>query len=136
MSVGFYAGTQLIGTATSTPYAVLWPGLPAGQFPLTAVALDSLGAGTASSPVSITVAQSNPPPVVILLAPFPGEVFQNSAAIPLSASASETNGQVASMSFLANGALLATLPAAATNVFLWTNRRPGGRHDHGLGHRH
>ena len=54
--VDFYAGSSLIGTATSAPWATTWTNVPAGTYSLTAVATDNGGAVTTSSPVSITVA--------------------------------------------------------------------------------
>lgn len=53
--VDFYADSTLIGTATGTPYAVTWADVAAGTYSLAAVATDSDGASTTSSPVSITV---------------------------------------------------------------------------------
>lgn len=57
--VQFYAGTQLIGTATSSPYSISWNNVAAGDYTLTAVATDNLGAATTSSGVSIKVNQAS-----------------------------------------------------------------------------
>jgi subtilisin family serine protease len=53
--VDFYAGSLLVGTDTTSPYAASWSNIPPGNFVLTAVATDNLGATTVSSPVTITV---------------------------------------------------------------------------------
>jgi uncharacterized repeat protein (TIGR01451 family) len=55
--VDFYAGTTLVGTATTAPYTVTWSHVTAvGDYSLTAQATDNLGATTTSSPVLIHVA--------------------------------------------------------------------------------
>jgi uncharacterized protein (TIGR03790 family) len=54
--VDFYAGANLIGTDTTSPYGITWANVPEGQYALTAVATDSAGAQTTSSPVNINVA--------------------------------------------------------------------------------
>jgi hypothetical protein len=53
--VSFYAGSTLLGAATTAPYRFDWSGGPAGSYALTAVALDNLGASTTSVASSITV---------------------------------------------------------------------------------
>jgi arabinan endo-1,5-alpha-L-arabinosidase len=54
-SVAFYQGSTLLGTVTSAPYTYTWSGAAAGAWSLTAVATDSTGNATTSSPVSISV---------------------------------------------------------------------------------
>lgn len=58
--VEFYNGPTLLGTATSSPYQLLWSAVAAGSHSLTAKAIDNLGASTTSTAVPLTV---NPPPV-------------------------------------------------------------------------
>ena len=52
--VDFYANGAHIGTATSAPYNVKWKLPSNGTYTLTAVAEDTRGARTTSSPVSVT----------------------------------------------------------------------------------
>jgi regulation of enolase protein 1 (concanavalin A-like superfamily) len=54
--VDFYAGTQQVGSAVSSPFSVTWSGVPGGAYSLTAIATDNAGARTTSLPVSINVA--------------------------------------------------------------------------------
>jgi hypothetical protein len=60
--VDFYAGSSLLGTDTSAPYALTWSGVPTGSYNLTAVATDNAGAATTSSAIAITVSGAPPPP--------------------------------------------------------------------------
>jgi M6 family metalloprotease-like protein len=53
--VEFYQGSNLLGTAYTSPYTYNWTGVTAGTYSLTAKAFDNLGATATSSPVSITV---------------------------------------------------------------------------------
>ena len=53
--VDFYANGTLVGTDTTSPYAVTWPNVPVGTHTLTAEATDNLGSITVSSPISISV---------------------------------------------------------------------------------
>ncbi|MFJ7244672.1 glycoside hydrolase family 48 protein [Kitasatospora sp. NPDC098652] len=59
--VDFYASTgpgdnSPVGTATTAPYTLNWANVPAGDYSLTAVATDNLGATTTSAPVAVKVA--------------------------------------------------------------------------------
>jgi hypothetical protein len=56
--VDFYEGTNLLGTATTTPFTFTWNSVPAGSYTLTARATDDLGGTATSAPASVTV---NPP---------------------------------------------------------------------------
>ncbi len=53
--VEFYQGGTLLNTDTAAPYAFMWTGVAAGNYSLTARAVDNLGASTVSTAVSITV---------------------------------------------------------------------------------
>ena len=53
--VDFYAGPNLIGTASSSPYSIVWNSVLAGSYSLTAKAFDSSGFALISAPVGITV---------------------------------------------------------------------------------
>jgi hypothetical protein len=53
--VQFFANGNLIGTATAVPYSFTWSNVGAGNYSLTATAIDGAGHSATSSPVSITV---------------------------------------------------------------------------------
>jgi|GEM_PF-3880567 len=59
-SVAFYQGSTLLGTSTSSPYSFIWNNVGAGNYTLTAVAMDNDGATTPSSPVNLTVGAQGP----------------------------------------------------------------------------
>jgi hypothetical protein len=61
-AVEFFAGSSLLGTATTPPFSLTWTAVPAGTYALTAVASDAAGARTTSGVVSVTVAAPPPPP--------------------------------------------------------------------------
>jgi hypothetical protein len=53
--VEFYAGSTKIGEDLSAPYTLNWSGVTSGNYTLTAVATDNLGATTTSVPVTVSV---------------------------------------------------------------------------------
>lgn len=59
-SVAFYSGTQLLGTATASPWSVTTSALGAGTHSLVAVATDNSGLTRVSDFVTVTVAASSP----------------------------------------------------------------------------
>jgi len=68
--VDFLRGSTLIGSDTTAPYTVTWSSVPAGTYPLTAVAYDNGGASTASAAVTVTVSTSTTTkPTTLLFVP-------------------------------------------------------------------
>lgn len=53
--VEFYEGTNLLGSAVSSPYSFVWANVAGGVYSVTAKAIDNLGASTVSAPVSLAV---------------------------------------------------------------------------------
>ena len=53
--VDFFAGSTLVGSATSAPFTFTWSNAPAGGYSLTAKAVDNLDAATTSTGVTISV---------------------------------------------------------------------------------
>jgi hypothetical protein len=56
--VDFYANGALVGSDTTSPFAVTWSGVAAGSYRLTARATDDSGLATTSAPVDIQVVAS------------------------------------------------------------------------------
>jgi regulation of enolase protein 1 (concanavalin A-like superfamily) len=84
-SVQFFAGTTLIGTDTTAPFAFAWSNVPPGSYSLTARAIDNGGASTASAAVAVTVNGSTP----TLPAPW---VSQDIGAVGAAGTASVSGG--------------------------------------------
>ena len=89
-SVEFFEGTNSLGVVTSPVtftgweddptfqpipwlplYSLTWSNVPAGDYVLTAVAMDDSGAGTISAPVKIKVVETHLPPIVTITATDP-----------------------------------------------------------------
>jgi hypothetical protein len=118
----------------------VWTNVPPGNYDLTAVATDSAGLQTTSSPVSINVITNLPVPQVRIINPGNGAQFPDQATINLYAAAGETNGTVKTVEFLSNGSsigvvtnYLAAEPASQFHLrlqwlpyyFPWTNAPVG-----------
>ena len=66
-NVAFYSGTTSLANVGAAPYTFGWSGVPPGNYKLTAVATDSLGAQATSSVVNVTITNA---PVIIPLPPI------------------------------------------------------------------
>jgi hypothetical protein len=58
--VEYFAGTNLIATATNAPFAAAWSNVPPGNYLLSATATDERGGWRKSAPVSLTVSAPEP----------------------------------------------------------------------------
>ena len=119
--VEFFAGTTLIGTASSAPYSFNWTPVAAGAYSLTARATDNLGAAATSTAVAITV---NAPPTVSLTSPGNATVFNAPATIPVTAAAEDPDGTIARVEFYNGTSLIAALTAAPYSIN-WLQVPPG-----------
>jgi hypothetical protein len=87
---------------TGLVYFFNWQNIPAGAYPLTAVATDNDSLSTSSAVVNITVlGQSNLPPVVSIVSPTNGAVYNAPANISLIAKASDPTGTVTNVEYFA-----------------------------------
>jgi hypothetical protein len=124
--VDYYAGTNLIGTATTTPYNVTWSSVGVGSYTLTVVATDNQGLTNVSSAVQITVNNGNVPPVVELTAPLSNATFAAGSNLTVSATASDVDGSVTQVEFF-NGATLLGIDTTVPYSVSWNNV-PAGVH--------
>jgi RHS repeat-associated protein len=115
--VEFYAGAVLIGSATSSPYAVNWANVAAGSYSVTARATDNNGAVTVSAPASISVVANVAPLVSLTATPANASA---PATISLTANATDSDGSVAKVEFF-NGTTLLATATQAPYTFSWTN---------------
>ena len=117
------AGGTIIGRATVAPYAVAWSGMASGTYTLVAVAYDDRGASATSSAASVTIV-SNAAPSIALTAPIDGASFVAPATINLAATASDADGSIAKVEFLAGTAVVGTATAAPFTAD-WSNVTAG-----------
>ena len=78
-NVQFLVGSTVISNRTTAPYAATTNGLPAGNYTLTAIASDNVGA-KATNNISISVTNPPPSPVTIVNPTFNGSSFSFSFA--------------------------------------------------------
>ena len=108
-SVKFKNGSTVLNTDTTYPYSYTWSGVAAGSYAITAVATDISNAATSSATADVTVSTvPNTPPTIALTAPGNGNTVNASTVFTLSATAADSDGSIASVKFLVNGALVAT----------------------------
>jgi hypothetical protein len=126
--VEFFAGTTLIGTATTSPYQITWPSVAVGSYQLTAVATDNLGATTRSGAVTVNVNPPNGLPSVSMASPVDGASFAAGSSLAVSANASDGDGTVSKVEFFAGATLVgtATSPTSGSLYSItWANVGPG-----------
>ena len=122
--VDYYAGTNLIGTATTSPYNASWSNVSSGNYTITAVATDNQGTTTVSSGVPITVSNANLAPVVSLTAPASNATFAAGSNIAVSATASDVDGNVTQVEFFSGSTSLGIDNTAPYSIS-WNNAAPG-----------
>jgi RHS repeat-associated protein len=114
--VDFYAGADLIGTATQPPYSIQWPNVTSGTYSLSAVATDNHGASSSSLAVTIKV---NAAPTLSLTSPATNATLTAPANITLTAEASDSDGSIARVEFFSDNTLIATTSVAPFSI-VWT----------------
>ena len=121
--VEFFANGTLLGGDDAGPFSISAT-LAAGTHAITAKAVDTAGASTTSSAVTITVREPtvNQPPTVSVTAPTESAAFLSTDNIPFSANASDDSG-VERVEFYANSSLVGTDSAAPYSTS--TTLQPG-----------
>ena len=125
--VAFYNnGTDLLGTAATPPYEFISINLPAGNNSLTAVATDTNGVSTTSSPIAVTVTApvGQAVPVATTTNPTSGSSFTAGSNITITASASENNGTISQVAFY-NGPNLLGTATSSPYSYTWNNVAEG-----------
>jgi len=107
-NVVFRVDGNVVNTDTTAPYSFSAPGLANGTHSATATATDNGGASTTSTAVSFTVGTTNPPPTVSLTSPTANQNFAAGAAVPLAATASDSNGTITNVVFRVDGNVVNT----------------------------
>lgn len=127
--VEYYANGAQIGESTAAPHGMVWTTATAGNWSLTAIAIDNGGAQGTSAAVAVTVNPTGPtnlPPSVALDAPADGASFAAGAAITIAATAGDGDGTVLRVEFYA-GATRIGEDTQAPYAFDWTTA-PAGNH--------
>lgn len=94
-SVEFFNKTTSLGVITSAPWSIVWNDVPEGNYSITAVATDNLGAKTTSSAVSLTIYKKpNQPPAVSIVSPVNGQIFKKNDVIMITVAASDPDGSI------------------------------------------
>jgi regulation of enolase protein 1 (concanavalin A-like superfamily) len=114
--VDFYAGTTLVGTDTTSPYAVYRTGVGPGTYVVKAVATDNAGVSTTSATRTITVSAptvapivpANVAPIVSMTSPANGASFVAGASVMFTAIASDTDGTIQKVQFYLGTTLVGT----------------------------
>jgi hypothetical protein len=123
--VQFYNGATLLGTATLSAgsYSYSWTSLAADTYTVTAVATDSDGATTTSSPITFRV---NAPPTVAITSPANNAVITYPGTVTLTATASDTDGTISQVQFYNGATLLGTgTLSAGSYSYSWTGVAAG-----------
>ncbi|MEO8739919.1 MAG: Ig-like domain-containing protein [Casimicrobiaceae bacterium] len=121
--VDFFAGSTLLGSTATSPYAITWANPASGPQALVAKAVDLQGNVGTSAAVSIQ-GVNNSPPTVTLTSPVTGSQFSAPATIALAATANDSDGSVAKVEFYAGTTKVASATAAPFNAS-WTNVAAG-----------
>lgn len=119
--VEFYAGSTLIGSVTTPPYAMNWLDVPVGNYAVTARAVDDRGGATVSAVATVTVTANAAPTVSVSV---PAAEIYGPTTIKLTATAADSDGVVTKVDFYANGTLLGTDDTAPYS-FDWVNGPAG-----------
>jgi chitinase len=124
--VEYYNGSQLIGSATTSPFNVTWSNVAAGTYTITAKASDNLNAVTTSTAITITVKTvvANNPPAVSITAPANNASFNAPASITFSANATDSDGSVSKVEYFNSTQSLGSSTNSPYNVS-WSNVAAG-----------
>lgn len=112
--VDFLDGSTVIGTLTAPNtipggYAFVWANASPGAHLISARAVDSTGGSASSNAVAVYIVDPDQPPSVALTAPATGQIFTRSSVIPLSATASSSQGAVERVDFKAGTTVIASV---------------------------
>jgi hypothetical protein len=117
--VQFFNGTSLLGTNLASPYSFNWSNPAIGNYTISAVAFDNLGAATTATAIVFNVV-ANQPPTISLTSPANNSTFIAPAAVTIAAIAADLDGTIDKVQFFNGTSLLGT---SLTNPysFNWSN---------------
>ncbi|HEU0011741.1 MAG TPA: lamin tail domain-containing protein, partial [Verrucomicrobiae bacterium] len=127
--VNFYAGADLVASATNAPYFATWENVPVGDYALSAASFADTGRAITSAVVNVSVIVAEPP-VIVSVDPPPGEIANFSSlrvtfsrgVYPIAPTDLLVNGLPASKSFtydLTNWFFSFPAPSGSTVTISW-----------------
>lgn len=122
--VEFFNGTSKLGEDTSSPYSFTWSNVAAGNYTLSAKAIDNGGAVGTSASVNISVGSGNISPSTSITAPANNASFSAPASIVISATASDSDGSVSKVEFFQGTTKLGE-DSSAPYSYTWSNVAAG-----------
>ncbi len=123
--VEFFQGSSKLGEDLSSPYSFTWNNVSAGNYDLTTVATDNLGATGTSAVVSISVnAPGNALPTTTITSPGNGASYNEGDNVTISANASDSDGSITKLEFFQGSTKLGE-DLTSPYSFTWTNVGPG-----------
>ena len=112
----FFSGATILGVDEAAPYELEWTPSVEGEHLLTAVAVDNRGAEIVSGVVSVIVLPPNAAPEVVITSPEAGQGVSIGATLKVSATATDSDGEVTQVEVLADGESLAKRSEAPYEV--------------------
>ncbi len=112
-------GTDIGPEDTTAPYSIPWTTVGNGARTLTAIARDTAGNTTTSSPVSVTV--DNTPPTVNITAPVSGATVSGTVTISATASDNTGGSGIAGVQFQVDGTNVGAEDTSAPFSFPWNS---------------
>jgi hypothetical protein len=116
--VQFLNGSTVLGEATATPYEFVSGNLSAGNYDLRARVL--YGAAQSVDSVAMSVAVTNPPPVLVLSVPTPTEGHVAPATVELTAGLTANGNTITKVEFF-NGATLLGEDTTIPYSYTWSS---------------
>jgi hypothetical protein len=113
-SVTFSVNGVAIGTDLTAPYTMTWTSVAGLNQNVTASAIDNLGLVGTSAPAIFNVV-ANQPPVVTITAPLNNSSVIAPQVVTITATATDADGTVASVSAFVNNVLVGTLTSGGPN---------------------
>lgn len=120
--VEFFAGATKLGEDTTSPYSFAWSNATVGSHSLTARATDNEAASGTSSAIAVSVSDGSAgiDPQVSISSPLAGEELTTGTAVTLTASASDTDGTIASVVFNVDSQNIAATLSGSIYTANWT----------------
>lgn len=131
VKVVYYNGMTAMATSTVAPFNAVFPNAPPTNYTIAALATDDRGATNLSPAVTVLVNPQPPPPLnvppsIAITSPNNGSTVTNPTVVSFSATASDSDGFIDSVTFIDNGSIIASLTVAPYIV----NFSPGvGTHE-------